>query len=134
MIKMNTLKQSRGFSLVEVALFIAIAGIAFVTIIIIFSNISEQSVDGHIRTVMTSLATERMEYMRSIDFENCIGQDGVVESDIPSFSGYTRETSVSYLDEDLLEDIGPTDYVRIKVTVTHPEHLAVVINNLRTNH
>ncbi|HDR04690.1 MAG TPA: hypothetical protein ENN84_05525 [Candidatus Marinimicrobia bacterium] len=141
-------KSIRGFTLTEVIVFILVAGIVFVPLILIISNIQHRANYADMRTIMTNLAMERMDFIRSKAFDenadapytapanlgpdggefflglydDCDDFNGLVEdysNYLADFPAFTRTTEVSYADTSNNEIIDVNLPTKLKrITVT----------------
>jgi type II secretory pathway pseudopilin PulG len=141
-------KSNRGFTLTEVIVFILVAGIVFVPIILIISNIQHRANYADMRTIMTNLAMEHMDIIRSKHFDenanapytavgslgpdswefskqffdDCDDYNGLVETAadyLPDYPAFTRTTAVSYADTANAEIVDVNYETKLKkITVT----------------
>ncbi len=126
--------DKRGFTLLEIALFIAIAAVGFITIITILSSTAGKSAEAQIRDTMINLAQERMDVVRAAGFDYALNFQNTSENSISDFPYYTRRTRVHYLSENLADSSGTeTPFIRIVVTVSHPEQADVTLSAFITS-
>jgi|GEM_PF-3306196 len=127
------LSTHKGFSLAEIALFIAIVSIAFVTIISIFSNKTEQTSDSLVRDTMTGLAQEGMDIARARKWNNVFSLQNTIEDPVSGYDGYSRKTRVFYTTSNLTDSTSAeTRFIRVIVTVYHAESAPISISSLMT--
>ena len=150
-------RSQAGLTIGEIIVFILIAGISYITLIQIFTFADEKGMEGEVRTIMTNLALERMEIVRSKNYDekdappwsSSLGPDtgesteaqfddaddfqGYTETGMNGFTGYTRKTRVFYVDRTVnVEDsVGTaTDIKRIIVTVYLPGYDPITLNSI----
>jgi len=146
-----------GLTLAEIIMFILIAGISYVTLIQVFSFAQAKSMEGEARTVMTSLAIERMEIVRSkrydehttpgwsstlgpdsgelteAQFDDCDDYQNYIETTMHGYTGYTRRTRAFYINRsnNVSDSVGTITHLkRVIVAVSHPQFGAVTVSSL----
>ena len=149
-----------GLTIGEIIVFILIASISYITLIQVFTFADSKAVEGEVRTVMTNLALERMEIIRSKKFDendspswsSTLGPDagesteaqfddaddyqGFVETAMNGYTGYTRKTRVFYIDRtnNIQDSVGVrTDMKRIIVSVSTPGYDPLQITSLMSS-
>lgn len=163
--KILSLQRSRyasqkGLTIGEIVVFILIAAISYLTLIQVFNFANEKAMEGEIRTVMTNLALNRMEIVRSKKFDennspawsSTLGPDagestetqyddaddyqGLVETAMNGYTGYTRKTRVFYINRsnNIQDSVGViTDMKRIIVTVRTPGYDPLQITSIMSS-
>ena len=124
---------TRGLSLVDVIVGVALFLIIFMALFGMFRASIALTASAKARSGATALATEQMEYIRSLTYANTGTVGGIPAGIIdPEFDTvlngrvYTTRTFVQYVDDpadglDALDETGiVTDYKKIKVDVTYP--------------
>lgn len=149
-----------GLTIGEIIIFILIAAISYLTLIQVFTFANARGMTGEVRTVMTNLAVERMEIVRSKRFDEnltppwsgSLGSDagetgesqfddaddyqGLQETAVNGFTGYTRRTRVFYIDRlnNVQDSVGVvTDMKRIIVKVSTPGEAPVEITSIMSS-
>jgi|GEM_PF-3292688 len=117
----------------ELALFIAIVGIGFASVINVMSGISDHSGDILIRDAMTNAMQQKLDEIRSDGYYSALAKDG--ESLILQTGSFDIQcsTSVVFLTEDL-SDTSFTDLRIINVTVEteHPDYGVLRMTSIMT--
>ncbi|MDI6891857.1 MAG: prepilin-type N-terminal cleavage/methylation domain-containing protein [Actinomycetota bacterium] len=114
-------KEEKGISIIEVMIAITILALALLPMMAMFeTGISSTTVAGEI-TIATQLANDRIEEIRNHSFLDVYNtyKDEVVENygTIPDFPRFRRVTVAEYVDENLDPVAGPTDLLRVTVTL-----------------
>lgn len=160
--KLKSLYRARrssqaGITIGEIIIFILIASISYLALIKVFDFAHAKSMEGEVRTVMTNLALDGMEIIRSKRFDEntlppwsaSLGPDvgevgaaqfddvddyqGLVETNLNGFTGYTRQNRVFYVDRsnNIEDSVGTiTDIKRIIVKVSMPGYSSVEITSI----
>jgi len=123
---------TRGLSLVDVIVGVALLLIIFMALFGVFRASIALTASAKARAGATSLASEQMEYIRSLTYANTgtVGgiPAGLIDSDFDTVLNgrtYSTRTFVQYIDDpadglDALDDTGIiTDYKKIKVEVSY---------------
>lgn len=158
-VRLNLKKRSSqsGLTIGEVVVFILIAAISYLTLMKVFVYANEKATESEARTVMTNLALNRMEIIRSKwydekatpNWSSTLGPDagetseaqyddvddfkGMVETSMDGYTGYTRTTRVFYVDREgnVADSTGSITHLkRIIVKVSNPVFSPVEITSL----
>lgn len=131
---MITLHRQKGFSLVELVVFIVVIGVAISSVFLAFQTALTQTPYGNSQTVATLLAQGRMDFIlgqrRLIGFANfsdlCTSVSPPAICTLPAaITGYTITSSIT------TTTIGSdSNYKIITVTVTGPHSSAATLNTL----
>lgn len=119
----------KGFSLIEVVMFIVIVAISFVMLVFVFRNANAFATKGDLITQMSQLALHRMETIRAHSF-NVLDE---WDEDSTTHGSITVTSYVYYVDPatDLeTEVLGPTSMKRIVIQATSPEVDPITISTL----
>ncbi|HCW77057.1 MAG TPA: hypothetical protein DHU63_11045 [Candidatus Marinimicrobia bacterium] len=154
------LGSQKGLTIGEIVVFILIAAISYLTLIKVFDFANAKALESEMRTVMTNLALNRMEIIRSKSFDEnstptwstSLGPDagesteslfddiddydGLVETNVDGYTGFTRRCRVFYINRTVnVEDsVGVvTDLKRIVVTVYSSSDQPVEVNSLMSS-
>ena len=148
-----------GVTLLEVILAMIILGVAYISLLPLFSSIQSRSADTEIFVKAQALAEGLMEEIVSKQFDDnedppftlALGAEealrknyddvddfrGFTQSTINGFPGFNSEVRVFYVDEAVsLDDsvAGPTRYKKIIVTVAHDDrNIFVELSTLATS-
>lgn len=124
--------RSKGFTIIELVVFMVVAAICFMPIIIMVGEAVYQGVKPEVLTIATELAEGKMEEVLG-------GYYAGVQNDSGSFSSplsdYSYQVSWYYVNAgDLDTSVSPTqtDYKNVKVTVSHQKISGVVLTCLLT--
>ena len=118
----------------EIALFIAIASIGFLTILTTLTNSASQSLVSQARDTMTHLAQERMDIVRGSGFDFVFDYQNTNETSIDGYSSYTRRTRVFYLNSTLTDSTSTiSEHIRITISISHPEYSTVNLSSIITS-
>lgn len=120
-------KEEKGISIIEIMIAITILALALLPMMAMFeTGISSTTVAGEI-TIATQLANDRIEEIRNLSFDDVYSgynpstpaAADAVEGygTIPDFPRFRRVTVAEYVDENLDPVAGPTDLLRVTVTV-----------------
>lgn len=122
-------KQRFGFTLVETLVGVALLLMFFASVVAIFDVVTKLVGEARIRIVATALATEKMEIVRNMTFQDIGTQGGIpsgvlAQNEIISVNGqdFSVNTTIVYID-DPYDDISPTDpvptdYKRVRISVS----------------
>jgi len=114
--------NKKGFSLLELTITIIVLAIGLVTLLGVVKYVTINSSKNHVNTVSGWLCEDKLEEELKARYDSgfsALSTGTTTESPVSGFSGYTRETTIGYVDiSDLTAIIGgPTDYKRIEVEV-----------------
>ncbi len=126
--------RSRGFSLIEVVIAIALLGLIGAAILSALSTASLALIIADKRATAESLARSQMEHVKNSDY------DDVLESGHPQYSldpdilplppGYTVDTAAVRLDQD--EDPNDDDGIQqITINVSHDDEVVVTLEDYK---
>ena len=123
---------TRGFSLIDVVVGTAILLVVFVALLGVFRASLALTASAKARSGATALASEQMEFVRSLTYANTGTVGGIPAGTVPqtqtrTLNGidYTIRTFIQYIDDSkdglgTLDENGViTDYKKIKVTVSY---------------
>src|SRR3989338_5531630 len=123
-------KQSRGFSLVEVLVVIAITALVFVGLFAAFEYSLKLIAQSRAKMTALTVANDQMEYIRSFTYDSVGTVLGIPAGSLPQVStttlneiDFTKRILIEYIDDDA-DGIGAadtngitTDYKQVKVSV-----------------
>ena len=120
---LSFLQSHRGFSLLEVALFIAIVSIGFASVINVMTGISSHSGDAMLRDAMTNALQQKMDEIRSAGYFSAPSyheQNHIIHTG--SFD-IECNCSVVYLTQDLSDtSLSDQRVLQVDVAVEHPDY------------
>lgn len=138
--------QGRGFSLIEVLIVSSLMTLIFIGLLLGYKYSLDMILISRARLTALSLATERMEYIRSLSYNSVGTQLGIPSGHIPQTRHFTyngidfeEKVLIEYVD-DPADGLGPldnngitTDYKRAKVTYSwelagNPHSIFLVTN------
>ncbi len=128
-IEIDNDRINKGFTLIETVVAIAVLGIMFLMLVVIFSSVTNLVGEARARSVAVVLANEKMEVARNLSYNNLGTVGGVVAGVLPQEeevewggNSFRVETSVIYVDDDydgvVPDDPIGTDYKRVRIKVT----------------
>ncbi len=116
------LEKEKGISIIEVMIAITILALALLPMMATFETGISSTVVASEITTATQLANDRIEEIRNHSFLDVYNtyKDGVVEDygTIADFPNFRRVTVAEYVDENLDPVAGPTDLLRVTVTLS----------------
>jgi len=123
--KINLTRQ-KAFTLIEAVVVIGVLAVVIMSVLTMFNNSVKGSATARARLMAVSLATQEMEKIRNLDYNQiCTGTGCVIEATQQFLRGginYTVNISTSYIDDpfDGLDpsDDTPNDYNKVDVKVT----------------
>lgn len=107
--------KKKGFTLIELVMAVAIAGIAFYSLLIVFINAAYQSVDVEALSMGLYLANARLEEVSNQSYASITG-----EATAPFGSGFSDFSSVvrvDYVSSEALDLAVGTDFGYKKITI-----------------
>lgn len=121
--------MNKGFTLVEVMVAVVVLVILLVSTGLIVNSVFTMIGDARVRSLASELAEDRMELYRGMDYASLGVAGGIPSGSIPqievvSFNGqeFEVQTSIIFIDDEFDDviptDLIPTDYKRIRVSVT----------------
>lgn len=127
------MKNKKGFTLIETVIFIVLMGIIMTPVGLLISNLVVQNSKSQIWATVISLAEGEMERVTGTRF-SAVGDEAVSAFASP-FTSFTKEVVVDYVNANNLDTsvVGPTDYKRVQIKVTHPLSGTVSIVTLVSN-
>jgi prepilin-type N-terminal cleavage/methylation domain-containing protein len=114
------MKTNRGFTLIELVIFIALASVGFLILSASYTSVLEHSAVGEYLSVATALCEGKMEETMATHSFITIPNISPSAFD-PPFDSYTYQVTWFYADSgNLNTDAGsPTDYKNVRITVDH---------------
>ncbi|PIT90710.1 MAG: hypothetical protein COU22_00720 [Candidatus Komeilibacteria bacterium CG10_big_fil_rev_8_21_14_0_10_41_13] len=113
-------KNNQGMTIIEILLAFAIILVGVFSVITIFPYSLSASKNSVNKTIAINLAQARMEEMISSSY-NTLTAGQTVENSLDSihqdFTAFSRETNVTYVDEDLADSVTDLGLKKINVNV-----------------
>ena len=123
----------KGFTLIEVIIFIVIAGVIASTIFIPFMTSLKGSMFPQKVATATYLAQQRMEFFTKNSYDSAqLSFTPLTSYTSGSISGYQWQWQISYVDEDLADSPDDVGYKLILVRVKDPDNQEIELQTLVT--
>ena len=134
----GNLKSIRGFTLVEILVFIVVAGILLPAIVVPFATAVKGSTKPEKAATAMYLAQQKMEEMMKFDYGRSPDLDPAAltpyaDIDPSTFPNYRWQKEILYVDSDFNVSATDRGYKRILVRVRDPENDAYEIYSVVTN-
>lgn len=131
MYQVSCIKNSRGFTLIEALALLFIFSVVVMAFFETYAVGTRMILESKRRLGATALANQKMEIVRSLDYDNVGTTTGVPSGDIPEYENvsvngmqYTVHTFVQYADDIFDGKLGnnpndaiPNDYKRVRIKV-----------------
>ena len=125
--------MNRGFTLIEVIIFIVVAGIIASAIFIPFMTGLKGSMTPEKVATATYLAQQRMEFFTKNSYDSAqLSLTPLTSYTSAGISGYQWQWQISYVDEDLANSPSDLGYKLILVSVKDPDNQAVALQTVVT--
>ncbi len=127
-------KNCRGLTLVELILTIIIIAICFIPVSVIYQQVLGNAHRTRVIAVAESLASSKLDEVLGDGFASVSDESSTSFSS--PFTDYSYEVEVDYVAAADLTTavVGPTEYKRIEVKVTHSEIGTMTLTSLLTSH
>jgi len=129
----SSIINPKGFTLIEVIIFIVVAGIIAAGIFIPFMTSLKGSMIPEKVATATYLAQQRMEFFTNNSYESAqLNPIALTSYTSAGISGYQWQWQISYVDEDLENSPSDLGYKLILVRVKDPDNEAVELQTVVT--
>jgi len=113
------MRRTRGFTLVEAVITIAIMGVVLAPFSVLVVNVMRQNAYSQVQATAVALGEGEIEALTAARFS--LLTDVAATAFAAPFGNYTHEVVVDYVNSNDLNTpvVGPTDYKRIKVIIAN---------------
>lgn len=113
------MRRTRGFTLVEAVITIAIMGVVLAPFSVLVVNVMRQNAYSQVQATAVSLAEGKMEDLTGTRFSLLV--DAAATAFAVPFDNYTYQIVVDYVNSNDLDTavVGPTDFKRVKVVINN---------------
>jgi prepilin-type N-terminal cleavage/methylation domain-containing protein len=132
--RVNSLSQKKGFTLIEIIIFIVLAGVLMVAIIAPFLTSVSRSNIPEIAASAAFLAAERLEQLHQVAYLSIANEANAALTG--NYTAFSRQVTVTLVDANLAASASDVGYKQVVVTVFHAQlpGAGISVTSLFTNY